>query len=280
MNTQATMQICRIAFIGAGNMTRGVIGGLLQSGVDRSMISVADPMPAALDAVRESFGVAVSSHNPEVIRDAQVVILAVKPQDMRDMTLAVQPAIGAHGPLVISVAAGIPIAALARWLRGHRRIVRTMPNRPALLGCGVTALFAEAVVGEPDRSLAQRVLATVGTTVWLEREEQMDAVTAVSGSGPAYFFLLIELLEAAACECGLPPDVARTLSIETAYGAGCLARRRDAEPVLLRAQVTSKGGTTEAALRELESADLRGIVSRAVGAAMRRSREIADQSGR
>ncbi len=274
------MQVVRIAFIGAGNMTRGLIGGLLQSGVDRSSISVADPVPAALDAVRELFGVAVSSHNPDAVRDAQLVIFAVKPQDMRDMTLALEPAIGAHRPLVISVAAGIRIAAIARWLRGHLRIVRTMPNRPALLGCGVTALFAEASIGEPDRALAQRVLGTVGTTVWLEHEDQMDAVTAVSGSGPAYFFLLIELLEAAARERGLPSDIARTLSIETAYGAGCLAHRRDAEPAVLRAQVTSKGGTTEAALQELEGADLRGIVSRAVAAAMRRSREIADQSGR
>lgn len=274
------MQLPTIAFIGAGNMARALIGGLVGSGADPARIHVADPAAAALDAVREQFGIVASARNEEAAANAQVIVLAVKPQVMCAVTTALEPQLSAQRPLVISVAAGIPIAALAGWLRGQQRIVRTMPNRAALVGCGVTALFAEPAVGAPDRALAQGLLAAVGATVWLEHETQMDAVTAVSGAGPAYFFLLIELLEAAARECGLPPGIARTLSVETAYGAGCLVQRRDAQPAELRAQVASKGGATEAALRELESADLRGIVSRAVAAAARRSRELADQFGR
>jgi pyrroline-5-carboxylate reductase len=178
------------------------------------------------------------------------------------------------------VAAGVRIAAIRGWLRGHTRVVRCMPNGPALIGCGVTALYAESQVGAADRRLAQDLLETVGTIVWLDQEALMDAVTAVSGSGPAYFYLLIEALENAARECGLPPDIARTLSIETAHGAGRLARRREVAPAQLRAQVASTGGTTEAALQVLEAADLRGIVSRAVAAAARRARELAEQSER
>jgi len=273
------MQVPRIAFIGAGNMTRALIGGLLKSGADPSQIGVADSSPAALDAVRDQSGVAVSSDNGAVVEQAQVVILAIKPQVMRAVVTALEPQISRHRPLVISVAAGIPLAAITSWLQGHQRLVRTMPNRPALLGCGVTALFASAAVNAADRGLADSVLATVGATAWVTSEQQIDTVTAVSGGGPAYFFLLIELLEAAAREQGLPPEVARTLCIETAYGAGCLARQREYEPAELRVQVTSKGGTTEAALREFESADLRGIVSRAVAAATRRAAELADQFG-
>jgi pyrroline-5-carboxylate reductase len=274
------MQISRIAIIGAGHMARGLIGGLIQSGAEPARLAVADSQTAALEAVRAQFGVAALASNADAVRGAEVVILAVKPQDMKSLLVALQPVIATQRPLIISVAAGIRIAALRGWLGGHARIVRCMPNGPALVRCGVTALYAQAQVSDVDRSLAAQVLETVGSIVWLEQEAQMDAVTAVSGSGPAYFFLLTEALEAAARECGLPPQIARTLSIETAHGAGRLLERREAAPAELRAQVASKGGTTEAALRELESADLRGIVSRAVAAAARRAREIADQSER
>lgn len=271
------MQVPRIAIIGAGHMARGLVGGLIHSGAERTHLAVADPQAAALEAVRTQFGVAAHARNADAVRDAEVVILAVKPQDMKAMLLGLRAAIARQQPLVISVAAGIRIAALSGWLDGHARLVRCMPNGPALVGCGVTALYAPAEVGEADRVLAEQLLGTVGTTVWLEQEAHLDAVTAVSGSGPAYFFLLTEALEAAARQCGLPAEIARTLSIETAHGAGRLLQRREAAPAELRAQVASKGGTTEAALRELESADLRGIVSRAVAAAARRAREIADQ---
>lgn len=273
------MQVPRIAFIGAGNMARALIGGLIASGADRSQFSVADPSAAALDAVRQQFGVAVTTDNASAVERAQIIILAVKPQVMRTVVTALEPQIRAHRPLVVSVAAGIPLAAITNWLKGHERVVRTMPNRPALLRCGVTALFAAAAVSDADRTLAETLLRTVGSVVWVAGESELNAVTAVSGSGPAYFFLLIELLEAAAREQGLTPDVARTLSIEAAHGAGCLAWQREFSPAELRQQVTSKAGTTEAALREFEASDLRGIVSRAVAAATRRSAELAQQYG-
>jgi pyrroline-5-carboxylate reductase len=274
------MEIPRIAVIGAGHMARGLIGGLICSGTDHSRIAVADPLASALQSVQAEFGVEVRSSNAEAARDAEVLILAVRPPDVRSASLELQPVIVQRRPLIISVAAGIRISALRRWLDGYARVVRCMPNGPALVGCGVTALYAEPEVGQAARALAETLLRTVGATVWVEQEAQMDAVTAVSGSGPAYFFLLMEALEAAARACGLPAETARTLSIETAHGAGRLAHRRVASPAELRAQVASKGGTTEAALLELESADLRGIVSRAVAAAARRAREIAEQSER
>jgi pyrroline-5-carboxylate reductase len=272
------MQIPRIAIIGAGHMARGLAGGLIQSGAERERLAMTDTQAAALETVRAQFGIVVHASNAAAVRDAEVVLLAVKPQDMKSMLVELEPAIAKQRPLVISVAAGIRVAALRGWLGGHTRIVRCMPNGPALIGCGVTALYAQAQVSEADRAIAGQVLSTVGTIVWVEQEAQLDAVTAVSGSGPAYFFLLTEALETAARECGLPPQIARTLSIETAHGAGRLLQRRESAPAELRAQVASKGGTTEAALRELESADLRGIVSRAVAAAARRARDIADQS--
>lgn len=273
------MQVPRIAFIGAGNMARALLGGLIASGADRAQFSVADPSTAALDAVREQFGLGVTTDNAVAVERAQVVILAVKPQVMRTVVTALGPLVSTHRPLVVSVAAGIPLAAITRWLQGHERIVRTMPNRPALLRCGVSALFAAAAVSDADRKLAGSLLGTVGAAVWVTSESDLNAVTAVSGSGPAYFFLLIELLEAAAREQGLTAELARTLSIETAYGAGCLAKQGEFSATELRQQVTSKGGTTEAALREFEGADLRGIVSRAVAAATRRSAELAEQYG-
>jgi pyrroline-5-carboxylate reductase len=274
------MQIPRIAIIGAGHMARGLLGGLIHSGAQRARLAVADVVPEALETVRKQFAVAVHSSNSDAARDAEIVLLAVRPADMKAVLTGLQPVIAQQRPLLVSVAAGVRIRAMRSWVNGHARVVRCMPNGPALIGCGVTALYAQSQVDHADRELAEGVLRTVGTTLWLEEESQMDAVTAVSGSGPAYFYLLIEALEAAALECGLPHDIARTLSIETAHGAGRIVQRRDATPAALRAQVASRGGTTEAALRELESADLRGIVSRAVAAAARRASEIAEQTER
>jgi pyrroline-5-carboxylate reductase len=271
------MQLPRIAFIGAGNMGRALLGGLTRTGTDPAGISVADPSEQQLQSARAEFGVRTTTSNVAAAQHADVLIVAVKPQVMRDTLAELAGTVAERGALLISVAAGVRIDAMALWLGGHERIVRTMPNRPALLGCGVTALYARASVNAADRELAASILGSVGGTVWLEREELIDVVTAVSGSGPAYFFRLIELLEEAGRGLGLPAEVARTLSIETAYGAGCMAHQRISEPAELRAQVTSKGGTTEAAFKELESSDLRGIVTRAVGAAARRAAELARQ---
>jgi pyrroline-5-carboxylate reductase len=182
-------------------------------------------------------------------------------------------------PLVISIAAGIRSSDLTRWL-GGLAVVRAMPNRPALQNCGVTGLYAAPTVTSTARSLAAEILGAVGVAVWVEEEAQMDAVTAVSGSGPAYFFLLIEMLEAAGTSLGLPQAVSRRLALETAYGSGCMARDAVDSPAELRQQVTSKGGTTEAALRHLESHGVRVIFNQAIAAAAHRSQELADQLGR
>jgi len=183
-------------------------------------------------------------------------------------------------PLVLSVAAGIPHAALSRWFGARTPVVRTMPNRPALNGFGATGLYAPASVGAAHRALAESIMGAVSATVWVEHESQMDTVTALSGSGPAYFFLFMEALEAAAHERGLPADVAHKLTLETAFGAAQMARESRESLAVLRAQVTSAGGTTAAALAVLEAAGLNGIVARAVAAADRRSAELAAEFGR
>jgi len=208
-----------------------------------------------------------------------VVILAVKPQQMRSVALGLAPALSASPPLVISVAAGIPHAALARWFGPRVPVIRTMPNRPALNGFGATGLYAPASVGAANRALAEMILAAVSATVWVEHESQMDTVTALSGSGPAYFFLFMEALEAAAHERGLPKDVAHQLTLETAVGAAQMARHSAESLATLREQVTSKGGTTAAALAVLDGAGLRAIVAHAVAAADRRSAELAAEYG-
>ncbi len=268
----------QIGLIGAGNMARSLMGGLCARGYGPAQITVCDPVPEQLSAVARRFGVQTSPDNAAASQ-ADLLVLAVKPQDMQAVATGIRAAVARHRPLIVSVAAGIPVAALSRWLGGHERVVRTMPNRPALLGAGITGLFAGTAVSEDDRRAADRLLKAVGSTVWVAREADLDAVTAVSGTGPAYFFLLMEMLETAARELGLPAETARTLAIETAYGSALMAREREFTPEELRAQVTSSGGTTEAALAVLEDADVRGIVRRAVTAASRRSAELAGQFG-
>jgi pyrroline-5-carboxylate reductase len=270
-----------IASIGAGHMARALIGGWLQRGVPPARLQVADPESAARAATERDFpGVRTFERNADAVDGAQVWLLAVKPQLLRDVLAPLAEAAARTRPLVISVAAGIRAADLQRWLGAGVPIVRTMPNRPALIGAGVTALYASPGVDAAQRALAGTLLDAVGSTVWVDDEAQLDAVTAVSGSGPAYFFLLIELLEAAAIREGLPADVARRLALETAYGAARLARESSDDPATLRAQVTSKGGTTAAALGVLEHAGLRDIVCSAVAAASARSRELAAEFGK
>lgn len=268
-----------LGFIGAGNIARSLIGGLIARGFEPSRIQASDPDPAQLEAIARDFGVRTTSDNVTAARDADVLVLAVKPQYLRAAAEGLRDAIRERRPLIVSVAAGIRIDALSNWLNGYDHIVRAMPNRPALMGCGVTGLFANDRVATADRQSAEQLLGAVGTTVWVPREADLDVVTAVSGSGPAYFFLLIEMLEGSARELGLSADSARMLAIETAYGAALMARERRFPPEELRAQVTSRGGTTAAALAVLESADVRGIVRRAVTAACRRSAELAAEFG-
>jgi pyrroline-5-carboxylate reductase len=267
-----------LAFIGGGNMARSLIGGLIAQGLPAKQVVVSDPLETQRAALAQQYDVQVTADNATAVINAQVVVLAIKPQEMQNVAQQLAPTLAKQQPLVISVAAGIRADALQRWL-GGLAVVRTMPNRPALNGCGVTGMFAPAQVSTAQRELAQRIMGAVGKAVWVEQETLIDAVTAVSGSGPAYFFLLMELLEAAGVELGLPQETARTLAIETAYGSGLMAREVSDPPGVLREQVTSKGGTTEAALKVFAANDIKRIVSDAVKAAAARSAELAQQLG-
>jgi pyrroline-5-carboxylate reductase len=240
---------------------------------------VADPSEDQLQRLVRDFGVETAPNNAAAVQGAEVVVLAVKPQLLRSVALGLAPHLAASRPLVVSVAAGIPHASLARWFGPQVPVIRTMPNRPALNGFGATGLYAPASVGAAYRALAENLMAAVSATVWVEHESQMDTVTAVSGSGPAYFFLFMEALEAAAHERGLPSEVAHRLTLETAFGAAQMARQSADSLATLREQVTSKGGTTAAALEVLNGAGLRAIVAHAVAAADRRSAELAAEFG-
>jgi len=269
----------RIGIIGGGNMARSLVGGLTARGVAPELIVVAEPIEAQRRPLEDRWHVLTSSDNQAAVRGATVIVFAVKPQYMRAVAIETAAAIRAAGAVALSIAAGVRVADLQRWLGPGVPIVRSMPNRPALIGRGVSALYADPGVGEPARAAAESMLSAVGSTLWVEQESMIDAVTAVSGSGPAYFFLLMELLEAAARDLGLAADTARKLAVETAYGAACMAHARIDDPASLREQVTSKGGTTAAALAVFADADLAGIVRRAVAAAARRSAELAAAYG-
>jgi pyrroline-5-carboxylate reductase len=271
--------IRRLAFIGGGNMAAALIGGLTKRGLPGGRIVVADPSQQQLQKLVDDFGVEAAQDNVAAVNGAEVIVLAVKPQQMRAVALGLAPHLGQPQPLLISIAAGIPHAALARWFGPKASVIRTMPNRPALNGFGATGLYAPPAVGAANRALAEAIMAAVSATVWVEHESQMDTVTALSGSGPAYFFLFMEALEAAAHERGLPNDIAHRLTLETAFGAAQMARQSGESLATLREQVTSKGGTTAAALEVLDAAGLRAIVAHAVAAADRRSAELAAEYG-
>jgi len=260
-------------------MARSLIGGLLARGWGRERIVVADPVAAQRETLERAFNVRTAADNASAARDADIIVLAVKPQEMRNAVGQIKEAIDEKKPLLISVAAGIRASDIQRWTGGGIPVVRCMPNRPALQGCGMTGLYAPAEVPVADRRLAEDILSAVGATLWLERESDMDVVTAVSASGPAYFFLLIECLEQAGIALGLPADVSRKLAIETAYGSGSMAREATEAPATLREQVTSKGGTTAAALSVMEAQHIRKTFLEAVTAAARRSAELADEFG-
>lgn len=267
-----------LAFIGGGNIARSLLGGLLARGWSPERIVVADPSAAQLQALQSEYRVRVTADNAEAARAADIVVLAVKPQEMRNAAAAIREAVTSRSALLISVAAGIRTADIQRWMAGVP-VVRSMPNRPALQGCGMTGLYATADVSAERRAQAEQILSAVGATLWVEREQDMDVVTAVSGSGPAYFFLLIEMLEQSGIDLGLPPEVSRKLAVETAYGSGLMARQASEPPATLRQQVTSKGGTTEAALQVLEGRDIRATFGEALAAAARRAAQLADEFG-
>jgi pyrroline-5-carboxylate reductase len=268
-----------LAILGGGNMGRALIGGMLRRGTRPEHITVGESSPAAREALSADFGIQSTADNAAAVEPASVIVLAVKPQIAGTVLAPLQPALQRARPVVISIAAGIRLAALESWCGAGVPVVRAMPNRPALLGAGATGLFAPASVAAAHREVAERVMQAVGEVIWVTAEDDLDVVTALSGSGPAYFFLLAELLTQGAIDLGLEPEAARRLAIATLHGAGQLAHAGDGDLARMRAEVTSKGGTTEAAVKALEAADLRGSVARALEAAVRRSRELAAQFG-
>jgi len=269
----------QLAILGGGNMGRALIGGLLRRGTRPEQISVGESVPAARESLMSEFGVNASADNPAAIAGASVVVIAVKPQDTAAVLKPLQPLLRRDRPTVLSVAAGIRVSALETWCGPDVPVVRAMPNRPALVGAGASGLYAPAHVDSARRAAVEHVMQAAGEVVWVGSEEALDVVTALSGSGPAYFFLLAELMASAAVELGLEPQAAKRLAVTTLYGSGLLAHSSGLELARLREQVTSKGGTTEAALRTLNDAGLRAIVAHALESATLRSRELASQFG-
>ncbi len=279
-----------ITFIGAGNMARSLIAGLIQDEADLQ-IRIADPENSQLQSIQTSWqGIAAFSDNIEAVAGtntadhanntdnaADVVVLAVKPQIMQAVCEPLKAAVLEHNPLIISIAAGISIDSLQQWLGGKDKslpIVRCMPNTPALVQSGMTGLYANPQVTGAQKDLAESILRAVGSTLWLDNEDKLDAVTAVSGSGPAYYFLVMEAMQNAAQKLGLSAEDSRLLVLQTAFGAAKLALESTDDAATLRQRVTSKGGTTEAALKELIDGGLPELFEKALQAAENRSREL------
>jgi len=273
------MKDVNIAFIGGGNMARSLIGGLLDDGMPAERIWVADPNESVLRGLSDHFAIHVTTDNNEAMLKARVIILAIKPQLARAVVRELAPAILNHRPLVISIAAGIRETDLRSWLSEDAAIVRTMPNTPALVRSGATALFANSAVNKEQRNLAESILRAVGMTLWVDDESLMDAVTALSGSGPAYFFLIMEALENAGEHLGLPRKTARLLTLQTAFGAAKMALESNEDLAALRQRVTSPGGTTERAVTVLQQHKLEAVFDEALGAAHQRSVELAEIFG-
>lgn len=271
------MSKTRIAFIGAGNMAASLIGGLRAKGLEAAQIRASDPGAETRSKVAAEHGIAVFADNAEAIKDADVVVLAVKPQAMKAVCEAIRPNLKPN-QLVVSIAAGITCSSMNNWL-GAQPIVRCMPNTPALLRQGVSGLFATAEVSAEQRQQAEELLSAVGIALWLDEEQQLDAVTAVSGSGPAYFFLLIEAMTAAGVKLGLPADIAAQLTMQTALGAAHMAVASDVDAAELRRRVTSPAGTTEAAIKSFQAGGFEALVEKALGAAAHRSAEMAELLG-
>jgi pyrroline-5-carboxylate reductase len=268
------------AFIGGGNMGSALIRGLIARGLPAGRISVGEAVQARRIQLADELGVHVSADNREIVEGADLVVLAVKPQDLAMTVRPLAAELAKRRPLVLSIAAGIRVADIQGWCGPGIAVVRAMPNRPALNSAGASALYAPAEVAPEQRKLAEDALAAVGTAVWVHEEDALDVVTALSGSGPAYFFLLAELMTEAAVKLGLPRESAQELAIQTLFGSGRMARDSDGDLARLRAEVTSKGGTTEAALRVFEGSNLRGIVAAALQAATDRGREMAQAFGK
>jgi pyrroline-5-carboxylate reductase len=269
----------KIAFIGAGNMAKAIIGGLVAEGFSRADISASGPRIETLNKVATEFSIAVSTDNLQLAAKADVVVLAVKPQLLKEVATALKPAL-AHKPLIISVAAGITTESIGQWLGEDQAIVRCMPNTPSQLRAGASGLFANAQVSDNQKSSAHAILGAVGIVQWLEDEALLNSVTAVSGSGPAYFFLMMEAMIDAAIDLGLSRECATELTLQTALGAAMLAKSSDVDVAELRRRVTSPKGTTEQAILSFEQDQIRAIFARAMGACSNRALELSEILGK
>jgi pyrroline-5-carboxylate reductase len=267
-----------ITFIGGGNMANALIAGLTIQGCAPDAIRVVEITPEGRERLHGKYGVAVHENIDAPALDSDIVVLAVKPQQLRAVATQLHGKLA--GKLVISIAAGVRADDLARWLGGHGQLVRAMPNTPAMILSGISGLYALPDVTDEQKQQAEGVLSAVGTVMWLDHETQMDAITAVSGSGPAYAFYFMEALESAAREFGFPSGAARHLAVETFLGAAKLAAAGDEDLSVLRERVTSKGGTTERALLSMEENTVKDNIVRAIKAAAERSRELGDELGK
>jgi pyrroline-5-carboxylate reductase len=269
------MEKTKIGFIGAGNMARALIGGLISSGIPGNNIFSYDRDATRLESLCRDSAILAAANNQQLVEQCDVVVLAVKPQAMHTMISALQ--LGSHTPLFLSIAAGLRTPALCQWFGRDVPLVRAMPNTPALVRAGATALFANSAVNETQREIAETIMRAVGITLWLEDESQLDAVTAVSGSGPAYFFYLMEAMEQAGIQLGLSAEAAHLLTVQTAFGAAKLALEVEEEPKVLRERVTSPGGTTERAIQHLNKNKTSDNLINAVKAARDRSEQLAEE---
>ncbi len=268
-----------IAFIGAGNMASAIIGGLIENGMDPKNIWASAPDQTMINNLSSTLGIHTTTDNNKAVAEADVVILAVKPQIMENVLTPLQDALQDKKPLLISVAAGINLHSLSKWTGGGLAIVRCMPNTPALVQQGASGLLANAQVTDSQKTLSEQILNAVGISVWVKNEAELDAVTAVSGSGPAYFFLFMEAMVAAGSKLGLSEETATALTLKTALGAATMASQSDDSPAQLRKKVTSPNGTTEKAINSFIEQDLHKIVETALKAANDRSVQLCEELG-
>ncbi|GAB6035286.1 pyrroline-5-carboxylate reductase [Galenea microaerophila] len=273
------MNQIKLCFIGAGNMARSIIGGLIADGYPRENLCATDPNAAHCQQFSQTMGVNCESDNVQAAQEADVIILCVKPQQIAQVCQELADTVQTRHPLVISVAAGIRTQDLSQWLGGKVSLVRAMPNTPALIRSGATALFANEQVSEAQRTQAENILRSTGLVVWVKTEQQIDAVTALSGSGPAYYFLFMEAMEQAGVDLGLEPQTAHLLTLQTALGAAKMAIESTDDCATLRRKVTSPGGTTEQALKVFEEKGCRSLVEQAMQAAYQRSLSLAEELG-
>ena len=277
MIKDSTVNKPKLAFIGGGNMAKSLVGGLLEKGFYSKNITVSDPLEKNLNQLSQRFGVNTTSDNSVAVRNADLVVLSIKPQIMQSVCKALVVSLK-NMPPIISIAAGIPLESLEKWLGKDTPIIRCMPNTPALVQTGAAGLFANSNVNQKQRDLAQEIFNAVGICCWLEKEDDIDLVTAISGSGPAYFFLFMETMEKVAIDLGLSQEISRKLILQTALGAAKMATKSDNNPAELREQVTSPHGTTEKAIDTFIQKDILGLFEKAIGNAVKRAKEMAKEA--